>query len=171
MRRENDLFEDEGPRDKLCVCVEKVYRSLLTVLPTSLDAERAFSTAVVVGIVSCDITCYNEEANICIKKFSKEVTLSMDDYCRDQIPLIKCISEAVSKCKMKFVKDAEELYRIHTDACTEGTELNKVCPESGNSPRNSFGPWEDIYWTKRAICALAFMSQDSSIASEKTEES
>ncbi|GFV29073.1 uncharacterized protein TNCV_5271, partial [Trichonephila clavipes] len=79
----------------------------------------------VVGIVSCDITCYNEEANICIKEFSKEVTSSMDDYCRDQIPLIKCISEAAAKCKTKFVKDAEELYRIHTDACTEGTELNK----------------------------------------------
>ncbi|GFU64749.1 uncharacterized protein TNCV_4476161 [Trichonephila clavipes] len=84
---------------------------------------------VVVGIVSCDITCYNEEANICIKEFSKEVTSSMDDYCRDQIPLIKCISEAAAKCKTKFVKDAEELYRIHTDACTEGTELNKVVRE------------------------------------------
>ncbi|GFU83731.1 HTH_48 domain-containing protein [Trichonephila clavipes] len=48
---------------------------------------------------------------------------------RDQIPLIKCISEAAAKCKTKFVKDAEELYRIHTDACTEGTELNKVVRE------------------------------------------
>ncbi|GFS29253.1 uncharacterized protein TNIN_43251 [Trichonephila inaurata madagascariensis] len=85
--------------------------------------------AVVVGIVSCDITCYDGEANICIKKFSKEVTSSMDDYCRDQIPLIKCISEAASKCKTTFVREAEEVYRIHTDSCTEGTELNKVVRE------------------------------------------
>ncbi|GFU21083.1 integrase catalytic domain-containing protein [Trichonephila clavipes] len=42
IRREIDLFEDEGFKGKY---LEKVYRSLLTVPPTSVDAERAFSTA------------------------------------------------------------------------------------------------------------------------------
>ncbi|GFX29962.1 transposable element Tc3 transposase [Trichonephila clavipes] len=42
IRREIDLFEDEGFRGKY---LEKVYRALLTVPPTSVDVERAFSTA------------------------------------------------------------------------------------------------------------------------------
>ncbi|GFX75008.1 hypothetical protein TNCV_1845801 [Trichonephila clavipes] len=41
IRREIDLFEDEGFRRKY---LEKVYRALLTVPPASVDAERAFST-------------------------------------------------------------------------------------------------------------------------------
>ncbi|GFQ75927.1 uncharacterized protein TNCT_362891 [Trichonephila clavata] len=89
----------------------------------------ALLLGVVVGIVSCDMACYDTESNICLKEFSKEVTSSMDDYCRDQIPLIKCISEAASKCKTKFVREAEELYNIHTDACKEGTNLNKAVRE------------------------------------------
>ncbi|GFV57490.1 uncharacterized protein TNCV_4561261 [Trichonephila clavipes] len=84
---------------------------------------------VVVGIVSCDMTCYDGEAYLCTEKYSKVVTPSMDDYCRDQIPLLKCISEAASKCKTEFVREAEELYRIHTDGCTEGTDLNKAFRE------------------------------------------
>ncbi|GFX83539.1 uncharacterized protein TNCV_324881 [Trichonephila clavipes] len=48
----------------------------------------------------------------------------------------------------------------------------KLCPESGSNPRSSsFGPWEDIYQTKRATCAVSFMSQDLSTASDKAEES
>ncbi|GFW78453.1 hypothetical protein TNCV_1379991 [Trichonephila clavipes] len=41
IRREIDLFEDEGFRGKY---LEKVYRALLTV-PPNVDAERMFSTA------------------------------------------------------------------------------------------------------------------------------
>ncbi|GBN32051.1 hypothetical protein AVEN_45678-1 [Araneus ventricosus] len=48
----------------------------------------------------------------------------------------------------------------------------RVCPESGNNPRSScFGPWDDIYQTKRVTCAVFFMSQDSFIASDKAEAS
>ncbi|CAL1300945.1 unnamed protein product, partial [Larinioides sclopetarius] len=43
----------------------------------------------------------------------------------------------------------------------------RVCPESGNNPSSSsFGPWDDIYLTKRVTCAVYFMSQDSSIGFE-----
>ncbi|GBM71634.1 hypothetical protein AVEN_269187-1 [Araneus ventricosus] len=46
----------------------------------------------------------------------------------------------------------------------------QVCPESDSNPSSSsFGPWFDIYLTKRATCAVFFMSQDSSIASDKSE--
>ncbi|CAL1293762.1 unnamed protein product [Larinioides sclopetarius] len=48
----------------------------------------------------------------------------------------------------------------------------RVCPESGNNPSSSsFGPWDDIYLTKRVTCAVYFMSQDSSIVSDKAEAS
>lgn len=42
VRRETELLEDEGLRGKY---LEEVYRSLLTIPPTSVVAERAFSTA------------------------------------------------------------------------------------------------------------------------------
>ncbi|GBN87656.1 hypothetical protein AVEN_210329-1 [Araneus ventricosus] len=48
----------------------------------------------------------------------------------------------------------------------------RVCPESGSNPSSfSFGPWDDIYLTKRETCAVYFMSQGSSIASDKAEAS
>ncbi|GBL84618.1 hypothetical protein AVEN_191079-1 [Araneus ventricosus] len=48
----------------------------------------------------------------------------------------------------------------------------RVCPESGNKPSSSsFGPCDDIYLTKRVTYAVSFMSQDSSIASDKAEAS
>ncbi|GBN75107.1 hypothetical protein AVEN_138334-1 [Araneus ventricosus] len=48
----------------------------------------------------------------------------------------------------------------------------RVCPESGSNPSSSsVGPWDDIYLTKRVTWALFFMSQDSSIASDKAEAS
>ncbi|GFS29259.1 uncharacterized protein TNIN_43271 [Trichonephila inaurata madagascariensis] len=89
----------------------------------------ALLIGVVVGIVSCDITCYDKEEYTCLKEFNKEFPSSLENYCRDEIPLLKCISEAASKCKTNFVREAEDLYRIHTDACTEGTELNKAAKE------------------------------------------
>ena len=47
-----------------------------------------------------------------------------------------------------------------------------VCPESGSNPRSSsYGPCEKVYLTKRAKCAASYMSQDSSTASDKGEES
>ncbi|GFV26417.1 RNA-directed DNA polymerase from mobile element jockey [Trichonephila clavipes] len=42
IQREIDLFEDEGSTGKY---LEKVYYAMLTVPPTSVDAERAFLTA------------------------------------------------------------------------------------------------------------------------------
>ncbi|GBN07390.1 hypothetical protein AVEN_140969-1, partial [Araneus ventricosus] len=46
----------------------------------------------------------------------------------------------------------------------------RVCPQSGSNPSSSsFGPWDDIYLTKRVTCAVSLMSQDSSIASDKAE--
>ncbi|GFT97514.1 dimer_Tnp_hAT domain-containing protein [Trichonephila clavipes] len=42
IRREIDLLEDEG---FIGIYLEKVYRALLTIPPTTVDAERAFSTA------------------------------------------------------------------------------------------------------------------------------
>ncbi|GBL60617.1 hypothetical protein AVEN_241787-1 [Araneus ventricosus] len=48
----------------------------------------------------------------------------------------------------------------------------RVCPQNGSNPSSSsFGPWDDIYLTKRVTCAVSFMSQDSSIASDKAEAS
>ncbi|GBN38738.1 hypothetical protein AVEN_135921-1 [Araneus ventricosus] len=48
----------------------------------------------------------------------------------------------------------------------------RVCPESGRNPSSSsFGPWDDIYLTKRVTYAVSFMSQDSSITSDKVEAS
>ncbi|GBM53401.1 hypothetical protein AVEN_103789-1 [Araneus ventricosus] len=57
--------------------------------------------------------------------------------------------------------------------CTAFTiSSSQVCPESGKIPSSySFGPWDDIYLTKRVTCAVSFMSQDSSIASNKAEAS
>ncbi|GBN22404.1 hypothetical protein AVEN_57970-1 [Araneus ventricosus] len=65
------------------------------------------------------------------------------------------------------------LYRFH---CLPSTAFAKsslrVCPESGSNPSSSsFGPCDDIYLTKRVIYAVSFMSQDSSIASDKAEAS
>ncbi|GBN29113.1 hypothetical protein AVEN_130799-1, partial [Araneus ventricosus] len=52
------------------------------------------------------------------------------------------------------------------------TSSPRVCPESGSNPSSSsFGPWDDIYLTKSVTCAVFFMSQDSSIASDKAEAS
>ncbi|GBL97644.1 hypothetical protein AVEN_49147-1 [Araneus ventricosus] len=57
--------------------------------------------------------------------------------------------------------------------CTEfAISSPRVCPESSSNPSSSsFGPWDDIYLTKRVTCAMSFMSQDSPIASDKAEAS
>ncbi|GFR15343.1 uncharacterized protein TNCT_136111 [Trichonephila clavata] len=80
---------------------------------------------VAVGIVSCDMACFDAESNKCIKELAKEITTSMEDYCRDQIPFIKCINDGAAKCETKFVKDAKEWYETNVDACKEGSKLNK----------------------------------------------
>ncbi|GFS29268.1 uncharacterized protein TNIN_43311 [Trichonephila inaurata madagascariensis] len=85
---------------------------------------------VVVGIVSCDMACFDTESNKCIKELAKEITTSMEDYCRDQIPFIKCINDGATKCETKFVKDAKEWYETNVDACKEGTKLNKEIKEN-----------------------------------------
>ncbi|GFV57493.1 uncharacterized protein TNCV_4561291 [Trichonephila clavipes] len=84
---------------------------------------------VAVGIVSCDLTCFDAEADRCLKEFSKEVTPSMDDYCRDQVPFIKCISDGSSKCQTTFVKEARRWHEVNVEACKEGTTLNKEIRE------------------------------------------
>ncbi|GFT86567.1 uncharacterized protein NPIL_283761 [Nephila pilipes] len=80
---------------------------------------------VIAGIVSCDMTCFNSESKRCEEEYGKYLTQSFDDYCRDQLPFMKCIKNTASKCETRFVKEAEEWYAVNVAACEEGSNLNK----------------------------------------------
>ncbi|GFS29252.1 hypothetical protein TNIN_43241, partial [Trichonephila inaurata madagascariensis] len=72
---------------------------------------------VVIGIVSCDLTCFDTEADRCQKEFSKEVTPSMDDYCREHADCInKATTSEDTECFSETGEEPKDM-RKDKEAC------------------------------------------------------
>ncbi|GBM35478.1 hypothetical protein AVEN_257183-1 [Araneus ventricosus] len=83
-----------------------------------------FIIGVTVGLASCDIDCFNKESNACGNEGSTDASSLLGNYCSTFPPYVSCLKRVADKCKI-FQKEMKIWLDIATDACTDGTKLNK----------------------------------------------